>query len=113
MKDILINCEKLRSRKVLHDYLEQELHLPDYYGRNLDALYDILSGFNKTGAVTFHIINREKQSSRMVSLYQAMLDMLTEWIRTDPRGEEYRDLDWSKEYDLARNGDPNDTQTAL
>ena len=44
---------------------------------------------------------------------EEMLDMLTEWIRTDPRGEEYRDLDWSKEYDLARNGDPNDTQTAL
>ena len=42
-----------------------------------------------------------------------MLDMLLEWIKTDPRGEEYRDLDWSKEYDLARNGDPNDTQTAL
>ena len=42
-----------------------------------------------------------------------MLDMLTEWIQTDPRGEEYRDLDWSKEYDLAINGDPNDTQTAL
>lgn len=42
-----------------------------------------------------------------------MLDMLTEWIQTDPRGEEYRNLDWSKEYDLAINGDPNDTQTAL
>ena len=84
MKDILINCEKLRSRKVLHDYLEQELHLPDYYGRNLDALYDILSGFNKTGAVTFHIINREKQSSRMVSLYQAMLDMLTDLEHENP-----------------------------
>ena len=44
---------------------------------------------------------------------EEMLDMLTEWIRTDPRGEEYRDLDWSLEYDLARNGDPNDTQTML
>lgn len=44
---------------------------------------------------------------------EEMLDLLLEWIRTDPRGEEYRDLDWSKEYDLARNGDPNDTQTAL
>ncbi len=44
---------------------------------------------------------------------EEMLDMLVEWIKTDPRGEEYRDLDWSKEYDLARNGDPNDTQTAL
>ena len=36
-----------------------------------------------------------------------------DWIKNDPRGEEYRDLDWSEEYDLARNGDPNDTQTAL
>ena len=42
-----------------------------------------------------------------------MLDMLTEWIKTDPRGEQYRDLDWSHEYDLARNGDPDDTQTML
>ena len=42
-----------------------------------------------------------------------MLDMLMEFIKTDPRGEEYRDLDWSLEYDLAINGDPNDTQTAL
>ncbi len=44
---------------------------------------------------------------------EEMLDMLLDWIKNDPRGEEYRDLDWSKEYDLARNGDPNDTQTAL
>ena len=44
---------------------------------------------------------------------EEMLDMLLDWIKTDPRGEEYRGLDWSKEYDLARNGDPNDTQTAL
>ncbi len=30
------------------------------------------------------------------------------------RGENYvKDLDWSKEYELAKNGDPNDTQTAL
>ena len=42
-----------------------------------------------------------------------MLDLLTEWIQTDERGAQYRDLDWSKEYDLAINGDPNDTQSAL
>ena len=42
-----------------------------------------------------------------------MLDMLIEWIKTDPRGEQYRDLDWSHEYDLAINGDPTDTQSAL
>lgn len=44
---------------------------------------------------------------------EEMLDMLVEWIKTDPRGEKYRDLDWSIEYKLAREGDPDDTQTAL
>lgn len=42
-----------------------------------------------------------------------MLDLLMDFIANDPRGEAYRGLDWSVEYDLARNGDPNDTQTAL
>lgn len=42
-----------------------------------------------------------------------MLDMLVEYIKTEPAAAEYRELDWSKEYDLARNGDPNDTQSAL
>lgn len=42
-----------------------------------------------------------------------MLDLLTKFIETDPRAEEYRGLDWSREYDLALNGDPNDTQSAL
>ncbi len=44
---------------------------------------------------------------------EEMLDLLMEFIRTDDRGIPYRDLDWSKEYDLARNGDPTDTQSAL
>lgn len=26
-----------------HDYLAEELNLPDYYGKNLDALYDCLT----------------------------------------------------------------------
>jgi regulator of RNase E activity RraA len=42
-----------------------------------------------------------------------MLDKLMDFIKKDPRGEKYRNLDWTAEYDLARNGDPNDTQTAL
>ena len=44
---------------------------------------------------------------------EEMLDLLTDWIQKDPRGAEYRDLDWTEEYRLAREGDPNDTQSAL
>ncbi len=44
---------------------------------------------------------------------EEMLDLLMEFIEIDDRAAEYRGLDWSLEYDLARNGDPNDTQSAL
>ena len=42
-----------------------------------------------------------------------MLDLLMEFINNDDRAAGYRGLDWSEEYDLAINGDPNDTQSAL
>jgi hypothetical protein len=42
-----------------------------------------------------------------------MLDLLLEFINTDDRAAAYRGFDWSEEYDLAINGDPNDTQSAL
>lgn len=41
-----------------------------------------------------------------------MLDMLTEFIRTDPRCEPYREIDWSEEYKMARS-ETQDTQSAL
>ena len=44
---------------------------------------------------------------------EEMLDLLMAFIETDPRAEKYRGLDWSQEYDMARNGDPNDDQSAL
>jgi hypothetical protein len=42
-----------------------------------------------------------------------MLDLLMDFIEKDDRAAQYRGLDWSQEYDLAINGDPNDTQSAL
>lgn len=44
---------------------------------------------------------------------EEMLDLLMAFIQTDERAAAYRDIDWSKEYNLARNGDPTDTQSAL
>ncbi|MCQ2795960.1 MAG: RraA family protein [Bacilli bacterium] len=42
-----------------------------------------------------------------------MLDLLMDFIKKDPRGKKYRNLDWSEEYRLAKEGNPDDTQTAL
>lgn len=38
-----LDCRKMTDRKAAHAYLKQELALPDYYGNNLDALYDLMT----------------------------------------------------------------------
>lgn len=40
---VLINGKKIQSREQLHLYLKTQFNLPDYYGNNLDALWDYLS----------------------------------------------------------------------
>lgn len=64
----------------------------------------------------FEMISQNKFTTAQIdknTWSEEMLDLLMEFIRTDERAAAYRDIDWSKEYDLARNGDPIDTQSAL
>lgn len=64
----------------------------------------------------FEMITQNKFTTAQIdrnTWTEEMLDLLMAFIQTDSRGEPYRGLDWSAEFDLARNGDPNDTQTAL
>ena len=64
----------------------------------------------------FEMISQNKFTTAQIdknTWSEEMLDLLMEFIRTDERAAAYWDIDWSKEYDLARNGDPTDTQSAL
>ena len=38
-----VDLTGVENRTELHDRIEQELPVPDWYGRNLDALYDVLT----------------------------------------------------------------------
>lgn len=41
--EIILDFMNINSKEELHTYLQQQLHLPDNYGKNLDALHDCLS----------------------------------------------------------------------
>ena len=45
MKTITLDLKKMTSIPGMHKYLQRVLALPDYYGKNLDALYDCLSTY--------------------------------------------------------------------
>lgn len=48
MKTIIIDGREMKTREDAHIYLAKVLSLPDYYGRNLDALHDCLTDINET-----------------------------------------------------------------
>ena len=41
--NIRLNCGNLAQREQAHQYLARMLDFPDYYGKNLDALFDCLT----------------------------------------------------------------------
>ena len=46
MKSIILDGNKMTNKKETHIYLKEMMSLPDYYGHNLDALFDILTSSN-------------------------------------------------------------------
>jgi len=43
MVKYILDGSKMLSRETAHDELQRALSLPEYYGRNLDALWDCVS----------------------------------------------------------------------
>ncbi len=48
MKRITLDCNLITDDQTAHDLFAKELEFPAYYGRNLDALYDLLSTYPET-----------------------------------------------------------------
>lgn len=48
MRKIILDGSVMTGREALHDALCAQLALPEYYGRNLDAMYDCLTTMPET-----------------------------------------------------------------
>ena len=51
MKTAILNACEIPDKKALHAALAAQLDFPDWYGGNLDALYDLLSASSRPCAV--------------------------------------------------------------
>jgi len=40
---VIIDGRKMTDKATLHTYLKEQCKFPEYYGNNLDALYDVLT----------------------------------------------------------------------
>lgn len=51
MRKVELNFNIPHTKSQLHEYLKDKLDLPDYYGENLDALYDCLTEISEPTAI--------------------------------------------------------------
>ena len=56
MRTYTIDCKEILDRASAHEYIADLLKFPEYYGKNLDALFDCLTDM---GECTIKIINIE------------------------------------------------------
>lgn len=57
MDEIFLDCNKMTSKSEAHKYIKEMLNFPQYYGNNLDALWDILSAKSKMTSI--FLLNKE------------------------------------------------------
>ena len=64
----------MTDRGTAHDLLKQQLNLPDYYGRNLDALYDLLT--ERADPMLIRVIHVKTMEAQLGRYGTALLNTL-------------------------------------
>ena len=65
MNEIILYGEEMEENP--HEYIKEKLDFPDYYGENLDALFDCLSEIDNK---TIIIKNREKLDNDLIATFK-------------------------------------------
>ena len=47
MKSVILDAKKMLKKEKMHEYFAKKFDLPEYYGKNLDALFDCLCEINE------------------------------------------------------------------
>ena len=53
MKTVKLDFSQCQSQGDIHEYLKKVFAFPDYYGRNLDALFDMLGDISEDTELVF------------------------------------------------------------
>jgi ribonuclease inhibitor len=86
MRVFYVDLAGVRDKAGLHDALMRDLPLPDYYGRNLDALHDVLTEYGSDWDVIFY--NTREAQEALGGLYTALKrlcrDVVSEFAEDEP-----------------------------
>lgn len=78
MKEYIIDCRMMTDRSSVHEYLAAALELPEYYGKNLDALHDCLGELAPCRLILRNISAIETLGEYGEALKSVLLDVCIE-----------------------------------
>ena len=85
MEEKIIDCTKIHSKEDLHDMFRQILCFPEWYGCNLDALYDLMTDREEE---TVLVLGHWRQLGALLGDYGiSLLETLREASEAHPKVE--------------------------
>ncbi len=86
MRYVILTGAAVETRRDLYDALEAHMELPDYFGRNLDALHDVLlHEILPAGPLTFEIEDYDALHDHLGEYATGLCHMLRDVQREDDR----------------------------
>ena len=77
MKSVILDAKKMVEKENMHEYFAKKFDLPEYYGKNLDALFDCLCEINEPTLIKIKNENA-LDSAIKESLIQLFRDVCSE-----------------------------------
>ena len=77
MKSVILDAKEMAEKEKMHEYFTKKFGLPEYYGKNLDALFDCLCEINEPTLIKLKNENALDKSTKE-SLVTLFLDICAE-----------------------------------
>ena len=72
---IVLDALYMDEKETAHRYLKEKMQFPDYYGGNLDELYDCLT---EAEEMEIEVQNREQAQNYFLRIWSVLLDAAKE-----------------------------------
>lgn len=82
-----LDCSKMNIRENAHEYLADKFDFADYYGKNLDALYDSLTDICEHTMIKINVCNMVRDKC------DEYLEKIIETIKDAAEENEYLELE--------------------
>lgn len=80
---VVLDGRKMTDKRTLHNYLKEQCKFPEYYGNNLDALYDVLT--DRSEPLELCIVHAEELKEVLCGYGEAFIETLQDAAANNKR----------------------------